>query len=213
MKKLILGGVAAAAMLAVSPVVAQVAPVAAPTPVAKAHTRADAVAHVQQMFARLDTNRDGFLVKAEADAARAAVQGQRAQRRAERAQRVAQRAPRDGSQAFDRLDVNKDGSISRAEFDATRQQRMARRDRNGDGRPDARAPGMRRMMAMRGMGAMHGRMFEMADANRDGRVSLQEATAAAYQRFNRVDANRDGTITREERQQFRQQMRATRQRG
>ena len=46
--------------------------------------------------------------------------------------------------------------------------------------------------------AMGGHMFEMADANKDGRVSVQEATAAALQHFESADANRDGTVTRDE---------------
>jgi len=56
-------------------------------------------------------------------------------------------------------------------------------------------------------------MFEMADANKDGRVSLQEAQSAALQHFDMVDANRDGQITREERMQMHQRMRATRHQG
>ena len=47
-------------------------------------------------------------------------------------------------------------------------------------------------------------MLRMVDANNDSRVSLQEATNAALQRFDRVDRNRDGSITRDERQQRRQ---------
>jgi hypothetical protein len=62
------------------------------------------------------------------------------------------------------------------------------------------------------MAGLGGRMFELADANRDGRVTVQEATATALQRFDRTDANRDGQLTREERQQARQQRRAQRQR-
>ena len=206
MKTIVLGGAAAAALIALAPAFAQVAPAPGHAPghaMGKAHSRAEAAAHVQQMFARLDSNRDGFVVKAEADAAHATMRQRHGERRA-------QRGPRDGSQAFERLDANKDGAISRAEFDAMRQQRLARRDRDGDGRPDARRMGMGRKG---GMAGMHGRLFELADGNRDGRVSLQEATAAAYQHFDRVDADRDGTITPAERQQFRQQMRATRQRG
>ena len=42
---------------------------------------------------------------------------------------------------------------------------------------------------------MGGRMFETADANKDGSVSLQEATDAALQHFDMADANRDGQIT------------------
>jgi len=51
-------------------------------------------------------------------------------------------------------------------------------------------------------------MFEMADANKDGRVTLQEAQAAALRHFDMADANRDGQITPEERRQARQRMRA-----
>jgi len=50
-------------------------------------------------------------------------------------------------------------------------------------------------------------MFEMADANKDGRVTLQEAQAAALRHFDMADANRDGQITQDERQQLRQLMR------
>ena len=57
-----------------------------------------------------------------------------------------------------------------------------------------------------GMG-MHGAMFERADANRDGRVSLQEATNAALQHFDQADANRDGKLTPGERMRMRQERR------
>jgi Ca2+-binding EF-hand superfamily protein len=53
-------------------------------------------------------------------------------------------------------------------------------------------------------------MFETTDANRDGRVTLQEAQAAALRHFDMMDANRDGQITREERIQRRQRMRTER---
>jgi hypothetical protein len=58
-------------------------------------------------------------------------------------------------------------------------------------------------MAMRGR--MGGAMLRAADANRDQRLSLAEAEAAALRRFDRVDINRDGRVTRDERQQVRQQ--------
>jgi Ca2+-binding EF-hand superfamily protein len=41
-------------------------------------------------------------------------------------------------------------------------------------------------------------MFTTADANKDGKVSLDEATAAATAHFDRIDANRDGTISPDE---------------
>ena len=62
-------------------------------------------------------------------------------------------------------------------------------------------------------GAFGGHMFEMGDANRDGRVSLQEATGAALRHFDSADANRDGQISPEERQQMRQKIRTERRPG
>jgi len=54
------------------------------------------------------------------------------------------------------------------------------------------------------------RMFERADADKDGRVSLPEMQQAALARFDRADLNRDGTITPDERQQARQLFKAKR---
>ena len=53
-------------------------------------------------------------------------------------------------------------------------------------------------------------MFERADANHDGRVSLQEMTAAALQHFDAADANHDGKLTPDERMQMHQQRQAQR---
>ena len=179
MTKFLIG---AAALALVAPAVAQVAPVApvAPVKAPRVHTRAEIQTTTAQMFARLDVNRDGFLTKAEADAARAQLRSQ-----------WAARAGENRGAAFDRIDANRDGSVSRQEWDAKRQQRGT--DKGSDARRGR----------MRGMHGFGGRMFEMADANRDGRVSLQEAQTAALQRFDMMDANRDGQITAEERAQAR----------
>jgi Ca2+-binding EF-hand superfamily protein len=192
MKILLLGGAAAAAIFAGGAAIAQIAPAGpavrnAHAHVAKTQTRAEVQAHVQRMFARLDANKDGFVTQDEASAAR----GQFAARMQHRdpQQRNAGRA-----KAFDRLDVNRDGMISRAEFAAPRPHRMA----------------MQQAGMHRGFG---GRMFEMADANRDGRVSMGEAQQLALQHFNRADLNRDGVLTPQERQQARQQMRGQRHSG
>ena len=218
MAKYLLGGAMAAALVAISPALAQVP--GQPVPQAQAypgqpawqgrasvHTRAEVANHVRTMFARLDTNRDGYLVKAEADAARANFRqfaGNRGRQGAKPGGRQAK-----GGAAFDRLDANHDGAITRSEFDAVRAQRVARRDVNGDGRPDARAG--RRMGG--GMGGLGGRMFDMADLNRDGRVTLQEATNAALRHFDTADVNRDGQLTPQERMQSRERLRAQRGRG
>ena len=202
MKMLLIGGVA---LLASAAALAQVAPATAPAPVAaqhapaaKVHTRAEVQAKVARHFARLDTDRDGSLTKAEAEAARQTL-------RAHRAERVKERRADRRENAFDRLDSNRDGAISRAEWDARsaqREQRIAARDRDGDGRRDGRRP---KRGGMAGFGA---HMFDVADGNRDGRVTLQEAQTAALRHFDMADANRDGQVTRDERRQMRQRMHA-----
>jgi hypothetical protein len=214
--KFLFGGAIAAALVAVSPALAQVPGQPAPQAHsghaawqgrATVHTRAEVANHVRTMFARLDTNRDGYLVKAEADAARANFRQSWDQRGQQGAKPGGRQA--NGGVAFDRLDTNHDGAITRGEFDANRAQRVARRDVNGDGRPDAR--GGHRMGG--GMGGLSGRMFDMADANRDGRVTLREATDAALRHFDTADVNRDGQLTPQERTQSRERLRAQRRRG
>ena len=206
---------AGAALIVAVPALAQVAPAPVPAPqiqrapmAAKVTTRAEVQAKVAEHFARMDSNRDGFVTKAEADSAREAMRGQMREHFAER---LAGRGPRgDAGQAFERLDANKDGAISRSEWDAgraQRQQRVAARHEGGEG------GGMKRMHRMGGMGALHGRMFELADANKDGRVSLQEAQAAALRHFDTADANRDGQITPDERRQVRERVRVQRRGG
>jgi Ca2+-binding EF-hand superfamily protein len=198
MNKLLSAG---AALLTSATAIAQVAPVPAPAPqtkAAKVHTRAEVQAKVAEHFARLDTNRDGSVTKVEADAARTALRAKFVERRADRRE-----------QAFDRLDGNRDGAISRAEWDAhaaQRQQRFAAHDGDGDGRRDGRGS------HGGGMHSLGGHMFELADANKDGRVTLQEAQAAALRHFDMADANRDGQITPDERRQVRERMR-TQHRG
>ena len=118
--------------------------------------------------------------------------------------------------AFDRLDANRDGMISREEFGRAREVRQERRivinraPNEVPGVPGVTGDhqGMRKMHRMGGKGG--GRMMRMADLDRDGRVSLQEATTGALQRFDRIDANRDGRITPDERRQQREQRRAMR---
>ena len=56
-------------------------------------------------------------------------------------------------------------------------------------------------------------MFELADGNRDGRVTLQEATNAALRHFDTADLNRDGQLTPQERMQMHQRMRNERKPG
>ena len=57
------------------------------------------------------------------------------------------------------------------------------------------------------------RLFDAADVNKDGRVSLEEARQAVLQHFDAADLNRDGTLTPDERRQASKTERARRPAG
>lgn len=166
----------------------------------KTYTRDEMIAKVRKHFAKLDADKDGFLTRAEVEAGRSAMKHRIVERMGER---------RDPAAAFDRLDANKDGTISREEFSKGHEMRMERRkdmkDGAAPGAPGAKAHKGMRMHRMGGM-MMGGHMFGMADANKDGRVSLQEATDAAARHFDMADTNRDGRVTPDERRQMHRQM-------
>ncbi len=203
MKEFLIGAagvvVAGAALAQTAPttpaptVVPQVAPM--PMMHDREQTRDEVVAKVREHFAQLDANKDGSLTREEADAGRMAFKERFRDKLAER---------RDPAAAFDRLDTNKDGAISRDEFARHREERIERRMVVKEGTP---MPDAHRGMRMHRMGGMMGgHMFEMADANKDGRVTLQEATDSAVRHFDMADANHDGRITPDERRQMHRQM-------
>ena len=233
MKTLLIAGVAVAAIVAVGPALARTPVPGAATPkqgvaAARAVTRAEVTQKVQQHFAKLDADRDGFISKAEADAATQV-------RRAHMNQRMEKR----GAAIFDRLDTNKDGMATQAEaapFFASGQVDIAnsgpgknksrrnwealaaRHDTNKDGAISraefetgrarhAQSVAQRRPAAGLRHAGLGGRMFETADANKDGRVSLAEASSAATAHFDAADANRDGTLDGAEKRQARKAMR------
>ena len=200
MKEFLIGAagiVLAGAAIAQAPVATPVAP---EQPAPREHSRAEVVAKVQQHFATLDADKDGFLTKDEAEAGRKVIKERVRAKLGERRERRMEN--RDPNAAFDRFDSDKNGAISREEFAQHREQRIERRVERKDGKPGARH-GMR-MHRFGGM--MGGHMFTMADANKDGRVSMQEATDAAARHFDMADANRDGRITPDERRQMHRQM-------
>lgn len=230
MRKILFGGAAAALALAGGAAIAQTAqPAPAPHGGRHAHmmqpvTRTAVQSRVAAMFAKLDTNRDGFITKDELNA----VQAQREKKMEQRAERF------DPSKVFDRLDLNHDGKITTAEAQAARNQHMqgkpgkpakaqatafgglfARADSNKDGvitraEFDLLGQQMKARMEHAAMtrGGMAARMFDTADANKDGRISLAEMQQVALTRFDRLDINHDGTITPDERKQARALFRA-----
>lgn len=219
--------IAALATAATVPLLAQTAPVAPAAPVVrvapvspprmrmmmadKVMTRAEVQAMVQTHFARIDTNHDGFIAGDEMTMRHpgGAWQGENSNRREMREGPMG-----DPNAAFDRLDANKDGMISRDEFAKGRELRIEQRVvMNGDGNMPM-GQGMRRMHGMGGMGSMMGGgMLKMADANKDGRVSLKEATSTALQHFDRADTNHDGRLTPDEMRAAHQMMRQKHQAG
>lgn len=207
MKMLLIGG---AATVAIATVAFAQTPTAPPAPMHhkmmnQVMTRDATVAKVREHFAKLDENRDGFVTQDEMKEAREERRDDMKERREE--MREKRTAMRDPNAAFDRLDANKDGSISRDEFAKAREMRIEKRvEMRGD------APrGGKRMMRMHRMGGGmggHGMMMRMADADKDGKVSLAEAQAAAVSHFDMMDTNRDGQVTPEERRGAHEKMRA-----
>lgn len=188
MKKIALIGAAAAALIA-TPTVAQ--QVRGGFERGQEVSRADVEARVRGLFARVDANRDGFVTRAEAEAFRGATRAQRQERRDDRRQA-----------RFAQLDTNQDGSISREEFFA-KGDRADRGERRGM-RAERRAERLDRRAQRGGFAArLGGRLFERLDTDRDGRVSLAEATSSRLAAFDRADANRDGRVTRDERRALR----------
>ncbi|WP_219892586.1 EF-hand domain-containing protein [Aquisediminimonas profunda] len=169
-------------------------------------TRSSVETMVKEHFAKVDTNGDGYIDKAEADAAREKMMADMRDRH------------------FKMMDTNGDGSISRAEFDAESKMMAMHGDMpapppapNAPNAPPAPPPPM--MMHGGGMAMMGGHddmmrmrhggdMFERADANKDGRVSLAEALAKPLAHFDKVDTNKDGKISPEERKAAHEKMRA-----
>lgn len=245
MRGYLIGGAVAALSIATAAIAAQTAPppgvaqgttpppMATPAPLRAPQmrvmfggdhvmTRDEVSKHVAEMFAKLDTNHDGFVTRQEVEALHAQMET-KMQAAMARAGDVENRLANSGvfigdrAAMFDRLDTNHDGNISRQEFMAGKPQ--VREERVMIMRPDGApgAPGIDGHMGMgmrmhhmggmgMGMGGFGMRLFDMADANHDGRVSLAEAQAAALAHFDKADLNHDGKITPDERMQMHREM-------
>ena len=103
--------------------------------VSRAEAEADAAERVERRFARLDKDKDGFITRAELSGAKDRV------------------ATRRGGRMMERVDADKDGRISPAEAETARKARFERMDADKDGtvtvaelseRMKQRRPGKRR---------------------------------------------------------------------
>lgn len=142
-------------------------------------------------FARLDKNGDGVIDASEIEASL----NRRFEHRGFGRGVLGQRLIR----AFD---TDRDGKVTKDEFMATVRSRFAQMDLNNDGRitDEDLPPAMRGRNILagdsdgRGPGRRILRLLRDADANKDGVVTLDEALAAADQRFAGLDRNKDGVI-------------------
>jgi Ca2+-binding EF-hand superfamily protein len=187
-----IAGAALAATLAV-------AGYAQPAPDGPPKTRADLQARIADHFKKADANGDGYVTKAEFDAARQAMRAKFAERRAEHREK-----------RFAMLDSNKDGQLSKQEFTAPppRHDEANGSDENARrGKWRGHHHGMRHGHGMMA-GARGQAWFDRADADHDGKVSLAEASARPLAIFDKVDSNHDGTISSEEHDAARDAMRA-----
>lgn len=93
----------------------------------RAHSRAEFVQQIQQVFTRLDGNRDGFITRAEAGAG-AAQGGQLfAMGDVNRDNRVSlAEATGVATQHFDYADTNRDGQVTREEWRQMRERMQSR---------------------------------------------------------------------------------------
>jgi Ca2+-binding EF-hand superfamily protein len=224
MKVFLFGGSVIAALFTVTPAVAQTAsPASVTTPATHARrsffnsnqNRGDVAAHVERMFKQLDLNHDGFVTKEEVATSQSQFD-----------EKMTKSAPKRVAKMFDRLDTNHDGQITQAEVDAARAARLtasgkqpkasgrhgsstlfARADANKDGvvtRAEfgaATASGRIKIRHTNMRGSALVRLFDLADVNKDGRVSLEEAQRATLQHFDAADLNHDGVLTPDERRQ------------
>lgn len=185
-----IAGAALAAMLAAA-AYAQAAPDGPP------RTRAELQAQVAEHFRKADANSDGFITQIEFDAARKAMHAKFAERREDRREEM-----------FAMLDKDRSGSLSKDEFMAPPPQREAPDGPDGmDRGHDGHGDGMKMRHGRMG-GGMGGDWFARTDADKDGKVSLAEASAGALAMFDRVDTDHDGTVSPQEHDAARDTMRA-----
>ena len=151
----------------------------------------------RERFARLDRNSDGVIETAEVEAATASrMKDGKAGKQGQMLDRLARQ-----------FDDNRDGRITRDEYLAGMKRQFGELDLDRDGRiTDADLPPMMRgRMALAGSEAEGGKgkrhaqrgplgLLAGADANKDGVITWEEASAWASMQFARHDRTNDGVV-------------------
>nr|WP_298097487.1 EF-hand domain-containing protein [uncultured Shinella sp.] len=174
-------------------------------------SEAEVLAAADKSFARRDGNKDGALDTADAGAMKG--KGHQGKGGEERAERMLKRLDTDGdgkvSQAemlaqatktFERFDTDKNGEVSKAEVDAKRDAfRDARKAfREVKSTDDEARKAAREALGEARMDRMGARMFERADADKNGTLTKAEMETAAAALFKQRDRNGDGFLTSDE---------------
>lgn len=133
-------------------------------------------------FAKLDTDGNGSVTRAEIDA------------------KTAER--------FAKLDGDRDGFVTKAEMTAHHEAMKAKRAERAEKRSGDPARNAEHRAERAGKRGDH---FARRDADNDGRLSLAEFQAGGAKRFERLDADRNGTVTREEMTKAREARKTRRQ--
>lgn len=174
-------------------------------------SEAEVLVSAEKIFERRDSNKDGALDTADARPMKG--KGHHGKGGEQRAERMLKRLDTnsDGkvsqdemlagaTQTFERFDADKNGEVTKAEVDAKRDafrdaRKAFREVKATDGEAKQAAREALRDARMDRMGA---RMFERADADKNGTLTKGEMETAANAMFKQRDSNGDGFITTDE---------------
>jgi len=175
-------------------------------------SEAEVLAVAEKAFERRDTNKDGAIDTADARPGKKG-KGHHGKDGGKRAERMLERLDTDkdgkisqaemlarATQTFQRLDTDGNGEVTKAEVDAKREAfREARKAfravkaKDGEAKDAARKALREARINRGGM-----RMFERADADKNGTLTKAEMETAAIAMFKKRDRNGDGFITPDE---------------